>query len=227
MLRDRGRYREAVDVLGRAIASLASGETGAADALQDLLATVHERAGDREQAVKLLEQALARKPQSHELAFALGAAYERSGQWERAVDVVRGSILKRDADDVQALNFIGYAFAQQGTRLDEARKMLEHALALRPMSGEIADSLGWVYAQLGRLEDAERLLVQADRLTPDDPEILRHLGEMYVKKSDRAHAVDAFKRALKNKPDDVARHAIEEELLQLETGRLAVGSGAR
>jgi tetratricopeptide (TPR) repeat protein len=227
LLRDRGRYREAVDVLGHAIASLTSGETGgAADALQDLLATVHERAGDREQAVKLLEQALARKPGSQELAFALGAAYERNGQWERAIEVVRGSILRRDADNVQALNFIGYAFAQQGTRLDEARRMLEHALALRPMSGEVADSLGWVYVQMGRLEDAERLLVQADRLTPEDPEILRHLGEMYVKKSDRGRAVDAFKRALRSKPDDNARHAIEQELLQLETGKLAVGSGA-
>ena len=74
-------------------------------------------------------------------------------------------------------------------------------------------------------EEARRLLTAVERLAPEDPEILRHLGEMYVKKSDRARAVDAFKRALRNKPDENARHAIEEELLQLETGKLAVGSG--
>ncbi len=228
LLRDRGRYREAVDALGRAIASVTAADAGSApDALQDLLAQVHERAGDREQAVKLLEQALARRPQSQELAFALGAAYQRNGQWERAVELVRAAVLRRDADNVQALNFVGYALAQQGQRLDEARRLLERALALKPMSGEVADSLGWLYVKLNRLDEAERLLVRADRLTPEDPEILQHLGEMYVKKSDRARAVDAFRRALRNKPDDRARHVIEEELLQLETGKLAVGSGAR
>lgn len=228
MLRDRGRYHEAAETIGRALSSVAGAEQGSAtDALQDALAQVHERAGDPAQAVALLERALARRPQSAELAFALGTAYQRNGQWERAVDVVRARILKRDADNVQALNFIGYALASEGQRLDEARKLLEHALALEPMSGEVADSLGWLYVKLGRLDDAERLLVRADRLTPEDAEILEHLGDLYVKRADRARAVDAYKRALRNKPDDRARHVIEEELLQLETGKLAVGSGSR
>jgi tetratricopeptide (TPR) repeat protein len=228
MLRDRGRYREAAETIGRALTSVAGSEPGSAsDALEDALAQVHEHAGDPAQAVKLLESALARRPQSAELAFALGNAYQRNGQWERAVDVVRASILRRDADNVQALNFIGYALASEGQRLDEARRMLEHALALKPMSGEVADSLGWLYVKINRLDDAERLLVQADRLTPEDPEILEHLGDLYVKRSERVRAVDAYKRALRNKPDDRARHVIEEQLLQLETGKLAVGSGSR
>ncbi len=228
MLRDRGHYREAAETIGRAIVSMAGVEpAGATDALEDALAQVHERAGDRAQAVKLLEQALAQRPQSQELAFALGAAYQRNGEWERAVDVVRASILKRDADNVQALNFIGYALATEGQRLDEARRLLERALALKPMSGEVADSLGLLYVKIDRLDDAERLLVRADRLTPADPEILQHLGDLYVKRSDRVRAVDAYRRALRNKPDERARHVIEEELLQLETGKLAVGSGSR
>ena len=228
LLRDRGRYREAVETIGRAIASIASAEPGSAsDALEDALAQVHERAGDNAQAVKLLEQALARRPQSPELAFALGTAYQRNGQWERAVEVVKASVLRRDADNVQALNFVGYALATQGQRLDEARKVLERAIALKPLSGEVADSLGLLYVKIGRLDEAERLLVRADRLTPEDPEILEHLGDLYVKRSDRARAVEAYKRALRNKPDERARHVIEEELLQLETGKLAVGSGSR
>ncbi len=228
MLRDRGRYREAAETIGHAIQSIASVEpSSASDALEDALAQVHERAGDHAQAVKLLEQALARRPQSPELAFALASAYQRNGQWERAVEVVRASVLRHDADNVQALNFIGYALATEGQRLDEARHLLEHALALKPLSGEVADSLGLLYVKIGRLDDAERLLVRADRLTPEDPEILEHLGDLYVKRSDRARAVDAYKRALRNKPDERARHVIEEELLQLETGKLAVGSGSR
>src|SRR5439155_2409312 len=195
--------------------SIAGGEGGSSDALEDLLAQVHERAGDRDQAMRELERALAKRPQSQELRFALGAAYQRDGQWERAVEVVR-AILKRDADNVQALNFVGYALAQEGQRLDEARRLLERANELKPLSGEVADSLGWLYVKINRLDDAERLLVRADHMAPEDPEILQHLGDLYVRKSDRARAVDAYKRALKNKPDERSRHVIEEQLLQLE-----------
>ncbi len=95
------------------------------------------------------------------------------------------------------------------------------------MDGSVADSLGWLYVKLNRLDDAEQLLVRADRLTPEDPEILEHLGDLYVKRSDRARAVDAYKRALRNKPEERARHVIEEELLQIEAGKLAVGPGSR
>jgi tetratricopeptide (TPR) repeat protein len=224
MLRDRGRYREAVDTIGRAIVSVTGAEPGSAtDALQDALAQVHEKAGEPAQAVRLLEQALAKRPQSPDLAFALAGAYQRNGQIDRAVETVRASILRRDADNVQGLNFIGYALAQAGVRLDEARHVLEHAISLKPMDGSVADSLGWLYVKLDRLDDAERLLVRADRLTPEDPEILEHLGDLYVKRSDRARAVDAYKRALRNKPDEHARHVIEEELMQIEAGKLAVG----
>lgn len=228
MLRDRGRYHEAVEQLGRAITSVAGspGAANAVDTLEDALAEVHERAGDHDQAVRVLEGALARRPESQQLAFALGAAYQRNGQWSRAVEVVR-PVLKRNPESVAAMNFIGYALAQAGQRLDEARRLLERALTLRPMSGDVADSLGWLYVKLNRLDDAERLLVRADRLAPEDPEILQHLGDLYVRKSDRARAVDAYKRALAHKPEERARHVIEEQLLRLETGKLAVGSGSR
>jgi tetratricopeptide (TPR) repeat protein len=228
LLRDRGRYHEAVEQLGRAITSVAGspGAANAVDTLEDALAEVHERAGDHDQAVKVLEHALARRPHSQRLAFALGAAYQRNGQWQRAVRVVR-DVLERNPESVAAMNFIGYALAQSGQRLDEARRLLERALALRPMSGDVADSLGWLYVKLNRLDDAERLLVRADRLTPEDPEILEHLGDLYVRKSDRARAVEAYKRALAHKPEERARHVIEEQLLRLQTGKLAVGSGSR
>jgi tetratricopeptide (TPR) repeat protein len=222
LLRDRGRYREAADSLVKAIAAIGGGDpsgSSASDTLQDLLAQVHERAGDRELAVTLLERALARRPQSDELAFALAAALQRGGHWERAVELARG-VLKRDPDSVQALNFIGYALVERGVRLDEARRVLERALALKPTSGEIADSLGWLYVKMGRLDEAERFLVRADRMEPEDPEILQHLGDLYLRKSDRTRALDAYKRSLSHNPDERVRHVVEEQLLLLETGRV-------
>jgi tetratricopeptide (TPR) repeat protein len=217
LLRDSGRYREAAELLGRAIAQVAG---GGGDTLQELLAEVHERAGEGGAAVRLLEGAVAKRPQSATLTLALAAAYQRAGQWERGVQLVREGVLKRDPDSAAALNFIGYALAEEGVRLDEAKKLLERALALRPSSGEISDSLGWLMVKLGRLDQAERLLLRADRLAPEEPEILEHLGELYVKKADRARALEAYKRALLHRPDEKLRRVCEQQILLLETGRV-------
>ena len=92
MLRDRGRYREAAETIGRAIASVAKASRRARPMrCRTRWRRCTSAPAITPQAVKLLEQALARRPQSPELAFALGAAYQRNGQWERAVDVVRAS----------------------------------------------------------------------------------------------------------------------------------------
>jgi tetratricopeptide (TPR) repeat protein len=221
LLRDNGRYREAIDLLAKAIQSVAGDAPGSdvTDALNGILAGVHERAGDRAQGIKVLESALNRRPQSEALTFALGNAYSRSGDWERAVETVQ-KILKRDPDSVQALNFIGYVFAEHGVKLEEAQRLLTRAVALKPADGGIVDSLGWLYVKLGRLDEAERLLTRADRLAPEDPEILGHLGELYVKRADRVRAIESYKRALAHHPEERARRVMEEQILLLETGRV-------
>jgi tetratricopeptide (TPR) repeat protein len=214
LLRDSGRYREATELLTRAIAQVNG------DSLQQLLAEVHERAGDSAAGIHVLEAALQKRPLSASLALALGGAYQRAGQWQKAVELIEKGLLQRDPESAAALNFVGYALAEHNVKLDEAKKMLERALALKPSSGEIADSLGWLFVKLGRLDQAERLLLRADRLAPEEPEILQHLGELYVKKADRGRALDAYKRALRNKPEERLRHLCEQQILLLETGRL-------
>lgn len=221
LLRDNGRFGEAIAELGHALTQVAADPTGAdaSDALHDSLARVHERAGDRDQAIRVLEEALARRPFSEALALALGNAYQRAGQWQRAVQTVH-KVLDRNPESAPALNFIGFVLADHGVQLDRARKLLERALAIKPADGGIVDSLGWLDVRQGRLDDAERLLVRADRLSPEEPEILEHLGELYVKKADRGRALEAYKRALAHDPDEPVRRAIEERILMLETGRL-------
>jgi tetratricopeptide (TPR) repeat protein len=220
LLRDNGRYREAVEILGRAIGQIANGNGAAGDGLHELLAEVHERAGDPAAGIRVLESALQKRPQSASLSLALGGAYQRTGQWQRAIDLVQKGVLQHDPESAQALNFVGYLMADHGVRMDEAKKILERALALRPSSGEIADSLGWLFVKMNKLDQAERLLLRADRLAPEEPEILEHLGELYVKKADRGKALDAYKRALRHKPEERLRRICEQQILLLETGKL-------
>jgi tetratricopeptide (TPR) repeat protein len=222
LLRDNGRYREATEQVARAIAQIATAYTNAAaaDPLEELLAEIHERAGEPAAGIRELEQALQKRPHSAPLALALGAAYQRAGQWQKALELVEKGVLAHDPESAPALNFVGYLMAEHDLKLDEAKKLLERARALKPSSGEIADSLGWVFVKLGRLDRAEQLLLRADRLSPEEPEILQHLGELYARKSERQKAIDAYQRALRGKPDEKLRHLCEQQILLLETGRV-------
>jgi len=90
-----GRYHEAVELLGRAIGQVAVGSQngGAGDNLHELLAEVHERAGDPAAGIRVLETALQKRPHSAALALASGQSSHRdiacrSGsadrEWSRA-----------------------------------------------------------------------------------------------------------------------------------------------
>ena len=117
---------------------------------------------------------------------------------------------------------------REGQRLDEA-KQAARARAARSsrLSGEVADSLGWLYVKMASLEDAERLLVRADRMTPEDPEILS-TSAICTSKSDRAHARRGVQAgAASTSPTSGRGTSSRKQLLQLETGKLAVGSGSR
>ena len=133
LLRDRGRYREAVELLGQR--HRLGGRRRAGRRAPTRSRTRWRRCTSApaiaRRRSRLLEQALARRPQSPELAFALAIGLSaRRTVGARRRHGARDASCKRDADNVQALNFIGYALAHRGVRLDEARRLLERALAL-------------------------------------------------------------------------------------------------
>ena len=216
-LGDAGRLKEGIDRMTATVARV-QGRDGA-DLLATLLAELHERAGDRARAQRLLEEALGRQPKSDALTYALGGLFDRAGDADRAVEVVR-AILERTPDHPEALNFIGWSWTDRGIRLREAQRYLERANALRPTSGEIADSLGWLYYKLERLEESVRLLELASRLLPEAPDVLSHLGDAYLKRDDRPRARAAYRRVLTINPDARIRQVVEEKLLHLEEGRV-------
>jgi len=232
LLRDTGRFREALEALGRALAASASptpapspSPSGAValtddgESLYDVIARVQEDAGDRAGAVARLEAALAERPQAAEVQLALARTYQRDGQWEHAVELAQ-RVLKREPDHVAALTVVGALYSERGVRLDEARRHFERALALAPGDGAIVDALGSLCLKQGKLDEAERLLVRADRLRPEDPAIQEHLGQLYVRRADRARALEAYRRALTRHPDPRTQKSLEQQILLLETGRV-------
>jgi tetratricopeptide (TPR) repeat protein len=127
------------------------------------------------------------------------------------------------ADHAEALNYLGYTYAERGERLDEAQALLERALALEPENGYYLDSLGWVFFKKGDLERAVKALERADAVVGPEPTVLEHLGDSYRAAQRPGDAAAAYRRALDasgpgNADPDVtsaSRASIERKLRDL------------
>jgi tetratricopeptide (TPR) repeat protein len=159
-------------------------------------------------------------PNGKAARFLLGAAYERAGKREQAVAEFR-KLLGVDPDYHAALNYLGYMFAERGENLDEARKLIERAVALEPDNGAYVDSLGWVYYRLGRFEEARSALERATRLETGDGTVQEHLGDVYGAMGQRERAGQAYRRALELASGDPAK--VQEVQRKLDS----LGGGAR
>jgi tetratricopeptide (TPR) repeat protein len=146
-------------------------------------------------------------------------------------------VLEGDPNDATANNDLGYLWAEQSKRLDEAEKMIRKALELDKKQRQAGiwvgldadqdnaaytDSLGWVLFRRGKLAEAIGLLEKASRLPGglDDPVVWDHLGDAYFRHGDRDRALGAWKKAQElfeegqRRPDEHYKE-IKEKLRQL------------
>jgi tetratricopeptide (TPR) repeat protein len=187
VLTKAGRDAEAEKLL----AGVAAGDERSAI----VAAQTYQRLEKYQESIPVLEKLAGAHPDQAAMGFMLGAAYERSGQRDKAIAEFR-RILKVDPDFHAALNYLGYTYAEAGTNLDEALKMVSRAVALDPDNGAYVDSLGWTYYRLGRPEQARNYLERASRLEPEDATLQEHLGDVYVALGQKERARQAYQRSL-------------------------------
>jgi tetratricopeptide (TPR) repeat protein len=152
-----------------------------------------------EEAMEVFTQALERHPDNHDLLYsrALTAVYvQRIDVLERDLRL----IIAQDPQHVDALNALGYTLADQTDRYQEAYEYIQRALALKPDSAAVLDSMGWVLYRLGRHQEALRYLWRAIALLPDS-EIAAHLGEVLWESGERQRAQRVWDEALEREPD--------------------------
>lgn len=199
--------------LGRADALRRSGrEDAAIEVLRQLAKSdgnqplVHITLGDALRGMERFEESL--KPYDDALAlvgtpqeqhwiiyFARGISHERTGQWEKAEADFRQALELRP-EQPQVLNYLGYSFLERQENYDEALDMIERAVALRPDSGYILDSLGWGLYRLGRYDEAVGHMEKAVALMPIDPVVNDHLGDVYWAVGRKLEAEFQWHRAL-------------------------------
>src|SRR6185295_16238811 len=112
--------------------------------------------------------------------FQLGSAAERAKDIEQAVKHFRRA-LEMDPDFAEALNYLGYMWAERGENLDEAKSMIERALKEEPKNAAFLDSMAWVLYKLKKPTEALGYMQKALDLTKEpDATLLDHLGDIYA-----------------------------------------------
>ena len=129
------------------------------------------------------------------LHYYLASIYKAQDE-VRSAEYHLKAALELDPDNPEYMNFLGYLYAEEDMKLDEAHELLQRALQLDPGNPYYLDSLGWVYYRMGDADRAIELIRQAIFNMNTDDAILRdHLGDAYLLRGDLEKAIGEWERA--------------------------------
>ena len=164
---------------------------------------------------QVLNQALKQYPDDLNLLYTRAMLAEKRNDLAQMEKDLR-TILKREPENVMALNALGYTLSDRTTRYAEAKELIEKAHTLNPDDPAVLDSLGWVNYRLGNLDAAERYLRLALERFPDH-EVAAHLGEVLWAKGEQREARKIWGKALEQQPDSPILRSTMKRLTGSET----------
>ena len=182
-----------------------------------ILAQIYLRFNDAQKAVDTFEKILDYDDKDVPALTGIGIAYQMLDDVTRAENYLRKAIELSSQEELpDAYNALGYLYAEQGTKLDEAAVLVRRALKSAPTSGAYLDSLGLIYFKQGKLDAAIENLEQANHYLPDTPEILLHLADAYLEKGLKEKALQTLEHAVRIEPENVE---LRQKLDTIKSGR--------
>jgi tetratricopeptide (TPR) repeat protein len=127
--------------------------------------------------------------------FEFGSALEQAGQPLRSEAALRRAIAL-NPDHHQALNYLGYMWAERGRNLRQAKTLIDRALILEPENPAYLDSLAWALFKMGDPRGAEPLMVKALQQVPGEPVLLEHYGDILAALGRKPEAIENYQQAL-------------------------------
>ncbi|NDB74688.1 MAG: tetratricopeptide repeat protein, partial [Verrucomicrobia bacterium] len=183
--------------------------------LEFYTALAYTRAKDYAESIKHFTAAelLAKRDDPERLTalfyFQVGTAYERHKDFKQAEAYFRQS-LSISPDFTEALNYLGYMWAERGENLSEARGMIEKALKLEPDNAAFLDSMAWVLFKLNQPKQALEYQLKALKLQKEpDATLHDHLGDIYLALKQPAKAREQWEQSLAIEPNDVVQQKLK------------------
>jgi len=129
----------------------------------------------------------------------------QAGQFSEA-EAIYQKILCSDANQPDALHFLGVIALQEGRAKDSAG-LIERAIAINPEDVNALNNLGQAYESLDRLDDAIAVYRKALQHDPGLVAALNNLGNGLAGKGKYSEAVQCYLRALDISNDDPEIHS--------------------
>lgn len=178
-------------------------------ALNNLGADLAER-GRNEEAIALLERAIAVRPEYAKAHSNLASTKLKQGHLEEAMTLYRRAIGLDSRLAALARQSLGGALLMAG-RVDEAFEQFHASLALDPSNQETMNNLAVAMLGRGQAEEARRLLSRALRVHPAYAAGWSNLGNALAALKQREDAVRCYRYALGLDPTlDDARKKLEQ-----------------
>ncbi len=168
--------------------------------------------GDYQQAFDVLSAVLKEGPDNRDVLYARALIAEKMNRLD-LLEADLLSILRKNPDDIGALNAMGYTLTDRAERYDEAEKYLKRAIELQPNEAVIIDSYGWLLFKKGQAEQALVYLQQAYDKQAEN-EIAAHLIEVLWFVGSKKEAKELFDSVYKKSPDDEYLLKVKKRVLQ-------------
>lgn len=120
---------------------------------------------------------------------------EKAGRLDIMEKTLR-EILRKNPNDANSLNALGYSLADRNIKLPEAFALISKAHQLSPKDSFILDSLGWVNFRLGKNAIALEQLQQAFTMKPE-ADIAAHTGEVLWVMNRKSEAEEMWRQGQK------------------------------
>lgn len=160
-------------------------------------------------AAEVIAQATDTNRLDQDLYFQLGAAYERTGNINQAEKYFE-KCLQRAPDFPEALNYLGYMWAEHGLKLEKAHELIAKAVKAEPKNAAYLDSLGWVLFKLNQPKQALKYLLKAVELSQEpDADVYNHLGDVYAALQQPDKAREAWAKSLSLQPNEQVKKKLE------------------
>jgi tetratricopeptide (TPR) repeat protein len=169
-----------------------------------------------QEALDMLLGAVARFPSHTQLRFYLGSIYDRLGKTDQTI-VQMKKVLETDRDNVQALNYLAYTYAELNRDLPDAEQLARRALEMQPNDAFILDTVGWVLFKQGKMDESIRFLERAYKEKSTESVIAEHLGDAYLRFELWQKALKMYRKAAELETDTEKSRRIHEKLASVQT----------
>jgi len=161
---------------------------------------LHKQQNNPDEALNVANMGLMMFKDHKDLLYSRAMLYESMDDIER-LEVDLQKILTMEPNNADALNALGYTWADRDMHLDQAYELIMQAHEIRPNDKAILDSVGWIYFKRGDLNKAEKYLRLATENNLSDWESYQHLVIVLEALGKQAEAMDVEAKIAEYFPD--------------------------